>query len=69
MTMKTKKCCKIGCNSDAEYNIQETYGGFEDYTLACERHVGALLGTSDVKGLRVWTITDANADEEAPDGN
>ena len=36
-------CCFMGCDKPAEFEITKEVGGPEDYTHACEAHVGALL--------------------------
>jgi len=40
-------CCDLWCMNSAEFEIVGGSGHFEDQTLACEVHVGSLLGTPD----------------------
>lgn len=52
-------CCVIGCGKPAEFEIAGGSGHFEDFTHACEDHVGELLGTPDWldEENREWTVT------------
>jgi hypothetical protein len=50
------KCCKIGCDYDAEYHIQDRFDGatWEDYTMACSMHLEELL--PDKGYAEVWRV-------------
>lgn len=43
--MSRNKCCKPRCRRLAEFEIRGEGNHPEDYTHACEKHVGWLLGT------------------------
>lgn len=51
-------CCVIGCPLAAEFGIYGESGRPDDDTYACERHVGALLGTPAGLGSenRSWSV-------------
>jgi hypothetical protein len=38
-------CCFLGCGKPADFRIEGQPEHFEDYTEACEAHLGALMGT------------------------
>jgi hypothetical protein len=42
MPEKKPYCCHVGCEDPAVYTVQ-TGPGFEDFTEACERHLGELV--------------------------
>lgn len=42
------KCCWLGCENDAAFHISAANRNDPDnYTHACEQHVGSLLGWAD----------------------
>lgn len=48
-------CCHLQCDKPAEFQI---FGSqLEDDTLACESHVGELLGSNVDDTLSAWTVT------------
>ncbi len=46
--MSQPKCCLIGCDQDADYNIVVPHGRIEDVTQSCSRHVSDLLTDAPV---------------------
>lgn len=69
MTNDIKQCALKGCASPAEFEIHS--GIPYDETLACEGHVGALLGvpigSPMVEHWAVWTLPVAGLpDKETP---
>lgn len=53
------KCCFIPCDAEADYEVYGESGDLDDNTLACEAHIGALLGTPMhlTRENRSWTVS------------
>lgn len=51
------KCCRIGCEADADVRIEANTDDFEDYTDACLPDVGELLGTIGEAKWGTYTLT------------
>ena len=51
-------CCAIECDKPAEFEIRGESNHPEDYTHACEDHVGYLLGTPAWMRVQngTWTV-------------
>lgn len=56
--MSQPKCCLIGCDQDADYNIVVPHGRIEDVTQSCSRHVSDLLTDAPVHEIERLTKTD-----------
>jgi hypothetical protein len=46
--MEQAKCCQIGCDLPAEYEISIPHGRIEDITQACAHHIPDLLTDAPV---------------------
>lgn len=50
-------CCHMDCDEDAEFVIIGSSGDPDDFTHACARHVGELLGTPEgARENRAWFV-------------
>ena len=64
--MNNPHCCTIDCTKDAEFTIYGASGHPEDYTQACEGHVGVLLDTLEwlPQENKSWTVYHITGYEE-----
>lgn len=53
--MSGRKCCVIGCDKPAEWEIYDHPYGIDDNTEACTVHVGELL--TDAPEHKIFPIT------------